>query len=64
MVEYNKENAQRLAKKIVESVERTGLEDIVMDALMREYEADEDYFLRDWEKMQMEDSEYGEFGVY
>ena len=51
MPEYNEVNARRLAKRIVKNVERTGLEDLVMDSLMREYEADEDFFYRDWEKM-------------
>ena len=53
MPEYNQKNARRLAKRIVKNVERTGLEDIVMDALMREYECDEELFLTDWEKMEM-----------
>ena len=44
MPEYNEVNARRLAKRIVKNVERTGLEDLVMDSLMREYEADEDFF--------------------
>ena len=55
MPEYNEVNARRLAKRIVKNVERTGLEDLVMDSLMREYEADEDFFYRDWEKMRMDD---------
>ena len=55
MPEYNEVNARRLAKRIVKNVERTGLEDLVMDSLMREYEAYEDFFYRDWEKMRMDD---------
>ena len=58
MPEYNQKNARRLAKRIVKNVERTGLEDIVMDALMREYECDEELFLTDWEKMKMEYNDY------
>ena len=58
MPEYNQKNARRLAKRIVKNVERTGLEDIVMDALMREYECDEELFLTDWEKMEMEYNDY------
>ena len=55
MPEYNEVNARRLARKIVKNVERTGLEDLVMDSLMREYEADEDFFYKDCEKMRMSD---------
>ena len=55
MPEYNEVNARRLAKRIVKNVERTGLEDLVMDSLMRKYEADEDFFYKDWEKMRMDD---------
>ena len=55
MPEYNEVNARRLARRIVKNVERTGLEDLVMDSLMREYEADEDFFYIDWEKMRMDD---------
>ncbi len=55
MPEYNEVNARRLAKRIVKNVERTGLEDLVMDSLMREYEADKDFFYKDWEKMRMDD---------
>ena len=55
MPEYNEVNARRLAKRIVKNVERTGLEDLVMDSLMREYEAYEDFFYKDWEKMRMDD---------
>ena len=55
MPEYNEENERRLAKRIVKNVERTGLEDLVMDSLMREYEADKDFFYKDWEKMRMDD---------
>ena len=58
MPEYNQENAHRLAKRIVKNVERTGLEDVVMDALMREYECDEELFLTDWKKMEMECNDY------
>ena len=55
MPEYNEVNARRLAKRIVKNVEITGLEDLVMDCLMREYEADKDFFYKDWEKMRMDD---------
>ena len=55
MPEYNEVNARRLAKRIVKNVERTGLEDLVMDSLMTEYEADKDFFYKDWEKMRMDD---------
>ena len=55
MPEYNEVNARRLAKRIVKNVERTGLEDLVMDSLMREYEADKDFFYNEWEKMRMDD---------
>ena len=55
MPEYNEVNARRLAKRIVKNVERIGLEDLVMDSLMREYEADKDFFYKDWEKMRMDD---------
>ena len=58
MPEYNQKNARRLAKRIVKNVERTGLEDIVMDALMREYECDKELFLTDWGKMKMEYNDY------
>ncbi len=55
MPEYNEVNARRLAKRIVKNVERIGLEDLVMDSLMREYESDKDFFYKDWEKMRMDD---------
>ena len=55
MPEYNEVNARRLARRIVKNVERTGLEDLVMDSLMREFEADEDFFYKDWVKMRMDD---------
>ena len=55
MPEYNEINARRLAKRIVKNIERSGLEDLVMDELMREYESDEDFFYSDWKKMRMSD---------
>ena len=55
MPEYNEVNVRRFAERIVKNVERTGLEDLVMDSLMREYEADKDFFYKDWEKMRMDD---------
>ena len=55
MAEYTKENVLKLCKKIVESLNNTGLEELAMDQLMREYEADEMVFQQDWIEMQMED---------
>ena len=55
MAEYTKENVQELCRKILMSLDDTGLEELAMDQLMREYEADEMVFQQDWIEMQMED---------
>ena len=56
MADYTEENVRELCRKIVESLDNTGLEELAMDQLMREYEEDEMVFQQDWIEMQMEDS--------
>ena len=56
MADYTEENVRELCRKIVMSLDNTGLEELAMDQLMREYEADEMVFQQDWIEMQMEDS--------
>ena len=56
MADYPEENVRELCRKIVMSLDNTGLEELAMDQLMREYEADEMVFQQDWIEMQMEDS--------
>ena len=55
MAEYTEENARELCRKILMSLDNTGLEELAMDQLMREYEEDEMVFQQDWIEMQMED---------
>ena len=55
MADYTEENVRELCRKIVESLDNTGLEELAMDQLMREYEEDEMVFQQDWIEMQMED---------
>jgi hypothetical protein len=56
MAEYTKENVRELCRKILMSLDDTGLEELAMDQLMREYEADEMVFQQDWIEMQMENN--------
>ena len=56
MADYTEENVRELCRKIVESLDNTGLEELAMDQLMREYEADEMVFQQDWIEMQMENN--------
>ena len=56
MAEYTEENVRELCRKILMCLDDTGLEELAMDQLMREYEADEMVFQQDWIEMQMEDS--------
>ena len=55
MADYTEKNVRELCRKIVESLDNTGLEELAMDQLMREYEEDEIVFQQDWIEMQMED---------
>ena len=55
MADYTEKNVRVLCRKIVESLDNTGLEELAMDQLMREYEEDEMVFQQDWIEMQMED---------
>ena len=56
VADYTEENVRELCRKIVESLDNTGLEELAMDQLMREYEADEMVFQQDWIEMQMENN--------
>ena len=56
MADYTEENVRELCRKIVMSLDITGLEELAMDQLMREYEADEMVFQQDWIEMQMENN--------
>ena len=55
MADYIEKNVRELCRKIVESLDNTGLEELAMDQLMREYEEDEIGFQQDGIEMQMED---------
>ena len=55
MADYTEENVRELCRNSVESLDNTGLEELAMDQLMREYEEDEMVFQQDWIEMQMED---------
>ena len=56
MADYTEENVRELCRKIVMSLDNTGLEELAMDQLMREYEADEMVFQQAWIEMQMENN--------
>jgi len=56
MAEYTKEKVRELCRKILVSLDDTGLEELAMDQLMREYEADEMVFQQDWVLYQMENN--------